>query len=170
MTKVSVKRSIDQVADGIAYKGYITIAETTLDYELNFAIPISKTKTMPCPKDRAEARRIFRITVKKGGSDTQLTDKEWGVFFNMLVMFAAEFYYLPQTRVNNESPIIGCSLRGERHAHSGMAEYGMGMTCQTWFDFHPDLCAMLNAPQVRLQARRLLMVRRDGQSWPICAM
>lgn len=144
MTTVCIERHIEQVADGTAYKGHITIGEAKLEYELKFTVSIPELDAMPTPKDKTEARNIFLITVRKDDTFISLTDDEWSFFFSMLVEFAAEFYYNPQTRSSNESPIMGRSLRGESHMFSGLAEYGIGMSSKAAFDFGAELCALLN--------------------------
>jgi len=146
MKPVSVERHIDQVVDGSKYKGYVQIGKAKLDYELDFAVSIPETDTMPEPKDQAEARRIFQITVKKDGSDIPLTDQEWGFFFSMLVMFAAEFYHLPQTRDSN-SGTMGKLMNGTHSFLSHMASVSIGMTSKSSFNFSPDLRTMLNTPK-----------------------
>src|SRR3989344_4728773 len=98
--QVSVERYIEQVSDGKQYKGNVKIAETTLDYNLTFMVPIPRLHEWK-PESKDEIRRTFAIAVR-GKRDIKLTDEEYSFFFSLLVPFAVDFYNDPQTRSHNE--------------------------------------------------------------------
>jgi hypothetical protein len=144
--KVLVERYVEQVRDGSHYRGDVKIAGTKLDYELKFAVPISQLDDMARPNGPEEVRRIFQLTVEKEGVLIELTDEEYGFFFQMLVMLAVDFYNNPQTRDSNDG-IIGMTVRGE----GPLADMGMstsiGVKSSGTRDFPPDVCEMLSAPK-----------------------
>lgn len=144
--KVSIERYVQQVHDGSHYKGHVKIAQTKLDYELRFAVPIPQLDVMELPEDKDKIRRIFQLTVKKGDASIELTDEEYGFFFQMLVPFAAEFYKNPQTRDSNEG-IMGMTLRGQGPMAALGVTSSISITSSGSPDFPPELCEMLNAPK-----------------------
>ncbi len=94
MTKiisVPIEKYIEQVQDGLEYKGYIKIASIKLDYELKFAIPIPKLDEMEQPKGFGEARRLFQISMSKEGINIDLSNEEYLFFFDLTAPFAIAF-------------------------------------------------------------------------------
>ena len=144
--KVSVERYLQQVHDGSHYKGHIKIADTKLDYELRFAVPIPQLDDMKPVKGKGEIRRLFQITVKRDDANIELTDEEYGFFLQMLVEFAAEFYNNPQTR-DSQDGFIGMALRGEEPMATFGASALIGVTSSESYDFPPQLCEILSAPK-----------------------
>ncbi|HYF05770.1 MAG TPA: hypothetical protein VEA59_06395 [Patescibacteria group bacterium] len=140
-----IERYIQQVTHGTAYKGDLTIGETKLEYNLLFTIPINGLDNMQPPKSEAEIRQTFQITVKKDGAPIELTFEEYGLFFQLLVDFAVEFYNNPQTQDSNEG-ILGFSLRGEGIFQDAVRST-IGMTSRSTYNLTPELCAILNAPK-----------------------
>lgn len=144
--KVSVERHVQQVRNGSHYKGYVKIAETKLDYELVFGVPIDRLDSMEPAKDESEIRRLFQITVKRGNANIELTKEEYGFFFSMIVELAVEFYNNPQTRDSQEG-MLGLVIRGQGHLVGMGVSASIGMTNSGSYNFSPELCAMLNAPK-----------------------
>ena len=143
--KVSVERHVEQVRNGSHYKGYLKIADTKLDYELVFGVPIARLDSMEPVKDENEIRRLFQLTVKRDNANIELTKEEYGFFFSMVVELAVDFYNNPQTRDSNEG-FIGMAIRGEGPM-AGFAKASIGMTSSGSYDFPPELCEMLSAPK-----------------------
>ncbi len=146
MAKVSVKRYVEQVRDGSEYKGYLKIAETTLDYELRFDIPIDKLDDSELLDGVHEIRRVFQLTVKRNGKRIELTDEEYGFFFRLLVLFAVEFYNNPRTRENNQG-LLGMTLRGKGEISAFGVSSSIGITSSNSYDIPSGLCETLNAPK-----------------------
>ena len=144
--KVSVDRYIEQVRDGSHYRGHVKIADTKLDYELVFSVPIPKLDDMEPTNDRDEIRRIFQLTLKRDEANIALTEEEYGFFFQMLVPFAADFYNNPQTRDSQEG-ILGMTIRGEGPMVGFGASASIGITSSGSYDFSPELCEVLSAPK-----------------------
>jgi len=143
MIKVPVERYVEQVRHGSDYKGHIKIAETKLDYELRFAVPISRLNSMKPTNNKEDIRRTFQLTVKRDGANIKLSEEEYGFFFQMLVTLAVDFYNNPQTQDSNEG-FIGIVLQGQ-DPFSDFAKASIGMTSVGSYDFSPELCAMLSA-------------------------
>ncbi len=145
--RVFVERSIKQVRDGNHYKGHIKIADTELGYELQFAVPIPELDDLEPVEDINEVRRIFLLTVKRDDTEIELTNDEYGFFFQMLAVFALEFYNNPQTRASQEG-LIGMTLRNEE---GPMAEFvtsaSIGITSSGEYDFPLPACRMLSTPK-----------------------
>lgn len=144
--KVSVERYVEQVRNGSHYKGYIRIADTKLDYELVFGVPIERLDSIEPTKDENEIRRIFQITVKRGNANIELTKEEYGFFFSMIVELAVDFYNNPQTR-NSQEGKMGLMLQGRGPMAAFGASMSIGMMDSGSYDFSPELCGMLNAPK-----------------------
>lgn len=144
--KTQVERYIEQVRDGSHYIGHVKIAETMLDYELRFSVPIPQLDDMKPVTDKSEIRRLFQLTVKRGDANIELTDEEFSFLFQMLVPFAVEFYNNSQTRNNNEG-MIGMALRGKGPLSAFGVTASYGITSRGSYDFPPQLCEMLNAPK-----------------------
>ena len=142
--KVSVERYVEQVHDGSHYQGYLTIADTTLDYELVFAVPIPRLDDMEPAKDKEEIRRLFQLTVKRDNANIELTNDEYGFFFQMLVAFAVDTYNNPQIRASNEG-LMGQMIRGKGPLATFGASVSIGFKRNGSYDFPPKLCGMLNA-------------------------
>lgn len=145
--KVSVERHVEQVRDGSHYKGYMKIADTKLDYEFVFGVPIARLDSMEPAKDENEIRSLFQLTVKRDSVNVELTKEEYGFFFSMVVELAVDFYNNSQTRDSNEG-IMGMTLRGEGPMIAGLGiSASIGMTSTGSYDFTPELCEMLSAPK-----------------------
>jgi len=146
MEKVSVEQYVEQVRDGSHYKGYLKIADVKFDYELEFVVPIPKFDDLEPAKGPEDVRRLFQLTVKRDETQIELTDDEYGFFFQMLVEFAVNFYHLPQTRGHNEG-LLGMTMRGE----GPLADFGVstsiGITNSGTYEFPPELCEILSAPK-----------------------
>ena len=150
MEKILIKRYIEQVQDGCAYKGHITIGRAKLDYGLRFAVPIPQLDDMEPVKGAAEIRRIFQLTIKREGAEIELTEDEHGFFFQMLVPFAAEFYNDSQTRglnqgavgmvINNSHPMMPLGMRAS-----------IGLTSNVSVGLPTELCEILNGPKFGCQ-------------------
>lgn len=143
--KVSVERYVRQVRDGTHYNGDVKIGGVTFDYELLFVVPIPELEQVTPPQDASGIRSLFQLTVRKSGADIELTDKEYGFFFSMLVEFAVDFYHNPQTRDSQEG-FLGMTLRGEEPM-SDFADASVGLRSNGSFNLPPELCEMLSAPK-----------------------
>ena len=144
--KVEVERYVQQVRDGSHYRGHVKIAETKLDYELVFVVPISQLDEMEPVKDKSEIRNRFQITIKKNNVNIELTDEEYGFFFSMLVEFALNFYNNQQTRDSNEG-VFGQLVQGEGPMAALGASASIGISSNGSCNFQPELCELLNAPK-----------------------
>ena len=144
--KVSVERHVEQVRDGSHYKGYVKIADTKLDYELMFGIPIAQLDSLEPATGENEIRRLFQLTVRRDNANIELTKEEYGFFFSMVVELAVDFYNNPRTRDSNEG-FFGMTLRGEGPMASLGASASIGITSRESYDFSPELCETLSAPK-----------------------
>jgi hypothetical protein len=153
-TKIAVERHITQISDGKRYEGYVQIAGSKLDYELTFGVPIRELDSQEQPKDESEIRRLFRITVKRGGANIELTEQEYVFFISMIAQFAVDFYNDPQTRDNNAEGMMGNLVRAGEPEGDLMASVltcgltaSIGMTSTGSCDFPPHIREMLSAPK-----------------------
>lgn len=144
--KVSVELYVDQVRDGTDYKGHMKIADTKLDYEIHFDIPIDRLNSMGQPKDISELRRTIPITMKRDNAEIEITNEEYGFFTSLIIEFVIEFYFNPQTRGSNKGQ-LGEMLRGGGvMAHFG-ASMSVGMKRGGIYEFPIALCEMLSSPK-----------------------
>jgi len=141
--EILVKRYIEQVRNGSHYKGHVVIADTKLDYELVFPIPITALLDMPDPKDVNEIRDIFQLTVKRDDVNIELTDDEYGFFSSTVVNLAIDFYFRPEVRVLEEE-VMDDLLRSCKGI---VTSASIGMTNSGLYEFSPELCEMLSAPK-----------------------
>ena len=145
--KVFVERNIEQICDGIHYKGYLKIAGISFDYELRFEVPIPQMDDeMELASNEVEIRRLVKINVKKNDESLDLTKDEYGFFFLLLVDFAVDFYNNPQTR-SLQNSIIGKITRGEGFLAEMGGSASIGISRADTYDFKPDLCKILSAPK-----------------------
>ncbi len=141
--KIPVERYLEQVLDGSFYKGYIKIFETEFNYELKFKVPIPKLNGMDLTSMNKpeQVRRIFQLVLKRNEFEIELSDKEYGFFFEMLVIFAAEFYNNPKTRLINDG-FLGKEGKLFFEMYGGSMSLGIENKCL--FDFPFATCKMLD--------------------------
>ena len=146
--KVALEQYVEQVTDGVEYKGWLKISSTQLEYRLVFKVPIPELDKAPLAEGLAvdEIRDIFRITVIKSGNPIQLSDKEYAFFFGLLIKFACEFCVNPQTR-DSQQGIMGDMVRGNSPLHGLGASATIGVQGGGSFEFDDELCAMLSSPK-----------------------
>jgi hypothetical protein len=144
--KVFVERYVEQVRDGVCYRGYVKIEGTNFDYELIFGVPIPELDAIEPSSDESEFRRRFQITVIRYGLNIELTKDEYGFFFSMIVECALRLYNHPQTRAGNRGE-MGLLLSGL----GPLAEFGgsasVGIKSTASYDFQTELCEMLRLPK-----------------------
>lgn len=146
MREFPVERLIEQVRDGIHYKGYVKIVDTIFDYELVFRVPIADLGNVEPANEVHELRDLFQITVMRGNAKIELADEEYMFFMSMVVQFAEDFYNIEQTRSSNEGK-MGEMLRGTKLMALFGAKMSIGMKCNDTCGFHPALCERLNSPK-----------------------
>ena len=144
--RVSIERYVEQVVDGNHYKGYIKIDDAVLDYEMVFAVPITQLDEVRPFSGQDDVRRVFQLTLRRGDADIELTNDEYGFFFQLLARFVIGFHNNPQTRGSNVG-FFGEALRGEGPLSGLGGSASIGMRSKTSYDFPPELCEMLNAPK-----------------------
>jgi len=143
--RVLVERHVHQIRDGSQYSGHVVIAGVTFGYDLVFDVPIPRLEEMAVPQNAKEIRQAFQITVRKNSEEIELTDKEYGFFFDLLVELAVDFYRSPQTR-DAQQGLLGMALRGEGPM-ADFVEVSAGMTSNNSYNFPPELCEMLRTPK-----------------------
>lgn len=143
--KVTIKKYIEQVADGSMYKGTLEIAKAKFDYELTFTIPIAKLENA-LPHDKDEIPKLVPIVIRRGDTKITLTNDEYGFFFSVLSIFAVNFYYNPQTRASNEGA-IGSLLRQEGPLAKLGASFSIGVSNSATYHLPVELCETLNTPK-----------------------
>ena len=143
---VSVTRRVEQVSDGSRYKGHVEIGGVTFQYDLEFVVHISQLGDRKVINDVSAARALFRLALKRDGVELELTDDEYGVFFQLLVPFAVHFYNLPSTHAN-QGGLVGMALRGERDMRAFGISASVSVTNHASYELSPELCQMLGAPK-----------------------
>ena len=143
---VPVERYIEQVRDGSRYKGTLKIADTTLDYELTFTVPLPDQDDREPVTTWEEVRHLVHIVVKRDRAEIELTNKEYRLFFHMLAQFAIDFYNNPQTRDSNEG-FLGMLLRRQGPLASIGATSSIGISSSGTYDFSPAHCEILTSPK-----------------------
>lgn len=110
--RIDVELDIEQIQDGIRYNGHIIIVGTQLDFEVEFANPISQLDNIERFESFAEARKIYKITLKRGNEVIELTDEENDVFMVLIIMNVIAFHDSQFTR-NCQEGLMGKFLRNE---------------------------------------------------------
>ncbi len=137
--KVPIELYVEQVKDGVEYKGNIAFAGTKFDYTIVFTVPIPKLDELGPPEGPEEVRRLCPISLTRDENGIELTDEEYGLFFHLLIQFVVDFYNNPQTRDNNQG------LLGQpKILESFGASLSIGMSSSGESDFTPETCNMLN--------------------------
>jgi len=119
----TIRRRIEEVAEGIRYKGTIRIGGVKFDYELKFSTPIPDLDSTKQPGTVEQVRLIFQISLERDGRKIELDEDEYSFFFSMLVEAVVKFY-------NSLS----------RHGEGSTAIVQIA-TCH----FSPDACQMLSS-------------------------
>jgi hypothetical protein len=142
--KVPIERYVKQVHDGTHYCGYVKIANTRLEYELVFTVPIPKLDDLGPAKNKDEVRGIFQITMKRGDLNIELTDDEYCFFFELLAEFALDFYDDPQTRRSNDGR-LGQMLHGQGPLAALGGSITISITDGGTLELPPELWAVLSS-------------------------
>ena len=95
---IPARRHIEQIEEGKHFCGFLEIGGVRLDYEFTFPRPISLIHEVEATDDVAVLRRMFQIVMKKEEAVLPLSDKEFMLFFGMLLSLAGDFYYDLQAR------------------------------------------------------------------------
>ena len=103
--EILVKRYIEQIKDGLHYRGKLTLGGIVLEYEIIFTVHIKNTGYSTSAKDPSAIRERYPISIKRNGSKIELNDNELFVFFYLIVFFAVEFYCSPEVVELNASNI-----------------------------------------------------------------
>lgn len=140
-----VKLVIEQVNDGVDYKGSVTIDGTKLDYALHFATPLPELDEQPELRDPGKVRQIIQLTILREGRAVELTLDEYGLFFGLIVEYVGEFYNEPQVRSNN-SGLVGMAMRGEGPI-SEIARVNMSLERGFRYTFPPAVLEALGQPK-----------------------
>ena len=128
--KIRIERYIEQVKPGSHYRGYVKIANTRFDYELEFRIPIQPMSNVIITHDLIRMRRVYPLTLKRDGSNIVLTDEEFAFFLSLLLRFATEFHL---HHIN----------RSIADMNSGLASGSIGVVSSGICDFSRELCEIL---------------------------
>lgn len=139
---VEIRRYVEQVVDGSHYKGHLKIDDVALDYELVFTVPILRLNDMAPAGTVTALRRVIQLTMQRNGANIELMDEEYNFFFQLVVMYAVDFYDMPQTRANNKN----LQGRGSVVAMTGGEAY-IAITDKATYDLEPGFCEMLSAPK-----------------------
>lgn len=127
--EVEVIRYIEQVVVGSHYKGYLALGGTKLEYEIRFAVLISKLDDITPIPEPEEMANICQITVKKKEESIELTIDEYILFFMLIASFAVEFYNDPKTRILDSFSI------------------SVSITSTRSFNFSEKICKILSDPK-----------------------
>ena len=150
--KVNVERYVEQVYDGVQYKGRIVIGGVEFEYRLVFNTRIPDIAKNPA-KSEDDVYKICRIELKKGDYYLSLEDKDlWWFFFQALVIFAVQFHDSPQTRDAQEG-IIGMAVLGHTRYlpdddfAGGPRSAKIGMSKNETVELSPSLRRKFSAPE-----------------------
>jgi hypothetical protein len=138
-----IERYVEQVVNGNHYKGHLKIADSVVEYELIFSVPISKLDELEYPNGISDVRKVFQFTIKKDQKEVELNDDEYSFFLHMLAEFVVMFYNNPQTQDSNEGS-IGLLVQGLGPMAAFGAKASIGMTSSSSCSFNSKTCDMLN--------------------------
>lgn len=77
----------EAVSRGEHYKGWVEINRTVFNYELILAVPTHRLTPADLPEniqDVGEIRRRFRLTLRRGNTELELNDAEYGIFLALI--------------------------------------------------------------------------------------
>jgi len=144
--KIPVDASIAQVIDGSHYKGHLKIAGTKFDFSLIFAYPIPRLNYMSISGETGELRKLIKISVKRDKNKIELEDKEYDMFFAMIMYLALTFYDDPATRADQRG-FKGAMIRGEGTLGALGLRLRIGLRSKGWYDLPQELCQILTGPK-----------------------
>lgn len=131
---MKVGLSIQQVTNGLEYKGTFELEQKTFDYQLKFGVPINKLDNQSPPNDSEEemdkfARKMFQFTVTENGIELEITKELFSFMLQLAGQQVILFYNNPQTQDSNEG-IIG-SLVNHKSELSALlnVQASIGMSC-----------------------------------------
>ena len=105
---MKIPASLTQVIDGLEYEGKIQFEENEFTFNIQFGVNIQDLDNEPVPPSdqqeliNAYAKRLFRVTLKKGEDSIELEKETFHFLLSTIVALAIQFYNLPQTRDSNE--------------------------------------------------------------------
>ena len=92
MENVVIEIYVEQIENGIEYKGLIVIGSKKFDYNLKFAVSIDDLDRLNKFKDVTKMRQTYGLTLFKKCKIVDLTDAEYLFFLQMLLEFVMKFY------------------------------------------------------------------------------
>ena len=125
---VQVERFIEQIKEGIHYKGSITFGGVSLEYEVVFGRHILEV-------DNSTSK--IKLTVDSKEVNKEM--KEYFFFLQLLAGFAVDFFYSKQVQDTQHVE----NVLQEFGAQASWVTISTSITSTSFFEFHPELCAML---------------------------
>ena len=141
--KFQIERYVEQVVDGLHYKGHVQISDVRIEYELVFSVPIPEVDNLDFPNGISDIRKTLQLTVMKDQKEIDLTDEEYSLFLHILADFVVAFYGNSQSRRSNEGD-MGRLLRGQGPMAAFVAKASIGMTSKSSCSFNSEICEILN--------------------------
>jgi hypothetical protein len=142
--RVRVDLCIGQVKANEHYRGYIMIANTKLDYDLIFTIPIIGILSGDKITSREEEfRQHFQITLRWDDTRIELTNMEYGFFFRLLFLFVVDFRDSSMIRFCNDQLFGMEYLISEKMPNV----VSLKTTSRRVYDFNSEECKLLSNPK-----------------------
>jgi hypothetical protein len=93
---------LEQVEDGIHYKGLIGIGSTKFEYDLVFGVHLKEIDDQDAIQSEEEVRQLFQLKLSKDGVNIHLNKDEFLLFFSLLFDEVYNFYNQQQTHFAND--------------------------------------------------------------------
>lgn len=144
--RVYVTRTVQQVVDGLEYKGKVGMGGVEFDFHVLLPIHLDKVDDSNPPESPEEARPLFPIEISKDGTSIELDIEEYGLFFEIISMPLVEFFFQNSTRVVN-TEIARLAAEGK----PGGSDIVLAESFNREIDFTPMSIEMLSRPKFGCQ-------------------
>ncbi|MCC2630195.1 MAG: hypothetical protein K0S38_4 [Candidatus Paceibacter sp.] len=146
MSDVPSVLKIEQVTDGLEYKGHITFNGHRLFWHMKLTRSLEDLQQdLPTdiPTDEAEResyiRNLFGLSIlrEENGTPVELDTDTFGLFFELLFTFVIRFYEDPQTR-DSQQGYLGLAMRGEFPGFGPVKAASVGMESKPVYRFSDE--------------------------------
>jgi hypothetical protein len=144
--KFQIERYVEQVIEGLHYKGHVQISDVRIEYELVFSVPVPEVDNLDFPNGISDIRKALQLTIVKDQKEIDLIDEEYSLFLHILLEFVVAFYGNSRERRSNEGD-MGRLLKGQGPMAAFVTKASISMTRKGSCLFNPEICEILNRPK-----------------------
>ncbi len=136
-----MERYIKVINNG-RYRGYIKIDDTKIDYELFFGNSISYLDIIDPTEKEKEIHQLYRLTISRDNTNIELTNKEYGFFFGIIIRLAIDLY--DKRLIRNNEMMMEMFLQDKDLGKRDHSESIVSIMDVDYYYFPQDICQMLS--------------------------